>query len=420
MPTSPTAQGRLDGAARETGGGTGSLGRGATAQPIGTVSLSKPGRSWSGKVALVHHWLVNMRGGEKVLQALCELLPQADIYTLVCDPGRISPGIRQHRIFTSFIQRLPLSRRRFRGYLPLFPLAVEQFDLSSYDLVISSDASLVKGVLTPADTPHICYCHSPPRYVWDMYHLYHRQGTGSALYRWMMVPVMHYLRLSDQLAAQRVDHFVANSQAVAARIGKHYRRRADVIYPPVETAYFSAVPREPEDFYLFMGQLVAYKQARLAVEALSAMGRKLVVVGDGPQRRELVRSAPAGVHFAGAVSNEELRTYYARCRALVFPGEEDFGIVPVEAQAAGAPVIAYGRGGALESVVDEVTGVYFGEQSVESLQDAVRRFESREGRFAPEKCRENARRFDLSVFLTRMATLIDSLADRRSPRATAL
>jgi len=376
------------------------------------AAVSGPSATGSLRVALVHHWLVGMRGGEKVLAALCALHPQADIYTLVCDPRRIDEPIRRHRIVTSFIQRLPFGRRHFRVYLPLFPMAAEQFDLSDYDLVISSDASVIKGVLTRPDTPHICYCHSPPRYVWDLYHTYRREGTSGVLQQRLMAPVLHYLRLYDAIAARRVTRFVANSRAVAARIARFYQCPADVIYPPVDTGFFGEARRRPEDFYLFVGHLTAYKRPALAVAACAALGRRLLVVGDGPQRRALARRRASGVQFAGWVSNERLREYYARCRALLFPGEEDFGIVPVEAQAAGVPVIAFDRGGARESVRDGETGLLFARPDVEGLTEAIRRFESQEAGFDPLRCRENARQFDRSIFLNRMRDLTGRLLRR--------
>lgn len=374
------------------------------------------------RIALVHHWLTGMRGGEKVLEALCELFPTADIFTLVCDEGRISEKLRRHRIITSFIQRLPMGVAKFRGYLPLFPMAAGQWDFAGYDLVLSCDASLVKAVPVPEGTPHVCYCHSPPRYLWDLYELY-RSREASAVQRLFMPVVAKYLRGVDYRAAQRVTHFIGNSRAVVERIRRHYGREATVVYPPVETGFYEEGHRletcatshrletgathsrgqgEGGAYYLFVGQLVAYKRADLAVAAMAALGRRLVVVGDGPQRGRLERLAGANVAFAGAVSDERLRELYAGCRALLFPNEEDFGIVPVEAQAAGAPVIALGRGGGLETVVDGVTGVHFEEESVEGLVGAVRRFEAMEDRFTVEACRANARRFEKGVFVEAM------------------
>lgn len=363
-----------------------------------------------------------MRGGEKVLEALCELFPTADIFTLVCDEGRISEKLRRHRIITSFIQRLPMGVAKFRGYLPLFPMAAGQWDFAGYDLVLSCDASLVKAVRVPEGTPHVCYCHSPPRYLWDLYELY-RSREASAVQRLLMPVVAKYLRGVDYRAAQRVTHFIGNSRAVAERIRRHYGREATVVYPPVETGFYeeglrgqgAKGPRgkENEGYYLFVGQLVAYKRADLAVEAMAELGRRLVVVGDGPQRGRLERMAEPGVTFAGAVSDERLRELYAGCRALLFPNEEDFGIVPVEAQAAGAPVIALGRGGGLETVVDGVTGVHFAEESAAGLAEAVRRFEALEDRFTVEACRANARRFEKGVFVEAMREYVATVMSAR-------
>jgi len=357
-----------------------------------------------------------MRGGEKVLEALCDLLPEADLFTLVCDPQAVSEKLRARRIVTSFIDSMPFARRRFRAYLPLFPLAAEQLDLTGYDLVLTSDASVVKAVRPPAGSQHVCYCHSPPRYIWDMYDLYRRREAGF-IRSLLMPPVAHYLRHVDHLAAQRVDRFLANSRAVAARIAQHYRRPSRVIHPPVETTYFAAARRRPENFYLFVGQLVAYKRADLAVSAMSALGRKLIVVGDGPQRRRVQRLAGRTVQFTGWLPDEQLRDLYARCRGLVFPNEEDFGIVPVEAMAAGAPVIALGRGGALETVDHGVTGLHFGMESVEGLIDAIRRFEAIEDRFDPQACREQARRFDRRVFLAGMGRFLEEVTAGRCTTA---
>lgn len=374
------------------------------------------------RVALVHHWLTGMRGGEKVLEALCELFPAADIFTLVCDEGRISEKLRRHRIITSFIQRLPMGLTKFRGYLPLFPMAAGQWDFAGYDLVLSCDASLVKAVHVPEGTPHVCYCHSPPRYLWDLYELY-RSREASAVQRLLMPMVAKYLRGVDYRAAQRVTHFIGNSRAVADRIRRHYGREAMVVYPPVETGYYgeglrgqgAKGPREKGDegYYLFVGQLVAYKRADLAVEAMAELGRRLVVVGDGPQRGRLERMAGGGVTFAGAVSDDQLRELYAGCRALLFPNEEDFGIVPVEAQAAGAPVIALAKGGGLETVVDGVTGMYFAKESAAGLVEAVRRFEAMEDRFTVEACRANARRFERGVFVEAMREYLATVMSAR-------
>jgi glycosyltransferase involved in cell wall biosynthesis len=362
------------------------------------------------RTALVHHWLTGMRGGEKVLEALCELLPDADIFTLVCDRDRISENLRRRRINTSFIQRLPLGLKKFRSYLPLFPRAARRLDLSGYDLVISSDASLIKAIRPADGVPHVCYCHSPPRYIWDLYDLYLRE-EATLVQRLAMPVVAGALQAADHDAAQRVTHFVANSRNTAERISRHYRRPSTVIYPPVDVDYFSEVERKPGHYYLFVGQLTAYKKADLAIRAMTRMARSLIVVGDGPQRQKLGTLSGSVVQFAGWVPDQKLREYYARCRALIFPNEEDFGIVPVEAQAAGAPVIALGRGGALETVRNGVSGLFFDEQTPESLIGAVRRFEAVEEKFDAEACRTHSRQFDRSVFLSRMSEFLSPMLE---------
>ena len=336
------------------------------------------------RVALVHYWLVTMRGGESVLEALCEMFPEADIYTHVYVPQAVSPVIRRHRVVTSFIQRLPFAATMYQRYLPLMPFALEQFDLRGYDLVISTESGPAKGVLTSAETPHICYCHTPMRYLWDYYQEY--LASAGLLSRLGLRYFSYGLRQWDVLSANRVDHFVANSHNVARRIKKHYRREADVVYPPVDLDFFSqpaeegAVPGLPlaERPYLFLGQLLPYKRADLAVDACVRLKRPLVVVGEGPEQARLQARAGKGVLFTGKLDREALRARMRECRGLIFPGEEDFGIVPLEAQAAGVPVIAYGRGGALETVREGKTGLFFEEQSVDSLVKAVQRFEEME------------------------------------------
>jgi glycosyltransferase involved in cell wall biosynthesis len=364
------------------------------------------------KVALVHHWLTGMRGGEKVLEAFCELFPQAVIFTLVCDPPSISDKIRRHRIVASFLQKLPGSPSRFRAYLPLFPMAAARLDLCGYDMVITSDASLIKAIRVPRGTPHVCYCHSPPRYLWDFYDLYRREEAG-LLQRMAMPVISPLLRKADYRAAQSIDHFIANSAAVAERIRRHYQRDATVIYPPVDVDYFTASPRQPEDFYLFVGQLVAYKRADLAIAAFARLDRRLIIVGDGPQRHRLEASAPKNIRFIGWTTDEELRSYYARCRSLIFPNEEDFGIVPVEAQAAGAPVIAFAKGGALETVFDGQTGVHFSDPTPAGLQAAITRFESIAPTLSPTACLANSRRFSREIFTQRIREFLTTVVPAR-------
>lgn len=348
------------------------------------------------KVAIVHYWFVGMRGGEKVVEALLRLFPDADIYCHVYDPAAISPLIGKRIRGATFINRLPFAKTRYQAYLPLMPLALEQLDLRGYDLVISSESGPAKGVIVDPDALHLCYCHSPMRYVWDMYHDY--RATAGWLARLLMPLAMHYLRIWDVTSAARVSHFICNSHYVAARVRQYYRRSASVIHPPVAVDEFEPAA-DIGDYYLFVGQLVDYKRADLAVEAFNANKRPLKVVGDGPQMRRLKASAGANVELLGKVDAEQLKHLYAQCKALIFPGVEDFGIVPLEAMASGRPVIALGRGGALETVVDGETGVIFDQQSVNSLNEAILRFEERESSFCSAALRSHAERFGEARFL---------------------
>jgi glycosyltransferase involved in cell wall biosynthesis len=365
------------------------------------------------RVALVHYWLVTHRGGERVIEALAEMFPKADIFTLVYDDSGTSAIIRQHPIHTSFIQKLPFARRLYRAYLPLFPLALEQFDLRGYDLVISSESGPAKGVLTDPETCHICYCHTPMRYVWNLYHDY-REGAGP-LTRLAMPLLMHYLRQWDQASAGRVDYFVANSWNTARRVRRYFGREACVIYPPVDTQQFSP-SSSLGSYYLAVAEMVPYKRIDLAVEAFNRLGRRLLVVGDGPKLRRWRRLAKPNVEFLGRLESADLARLYASCRALIFPGEEDFGIIPLEAQACGRPVIAYRRGGSLETVIgyegngsrdpEACTGLLFPAQTVQALVQAVQLFESVEGRFDPAFIRAHAERFDKARFKAEMQAFV--------------
>ncbi len=358
------------------------------------------------KVAIVHYWLLTMRGGERVIEALCELYPDADIYTHVAKPEALSDTIRRHRIQETFIARLPGARRYYQKYLPLMPLALEQLDLRAYDLVISSECGPAKGVITTPNTLHVCYCHSPMRYVWDMYWDY-LEGVPKPM-RPLARGLLHYVRRWDLASAFRVDHFLANSAFVARRVHKHYRRDAEVIHPPVDTEAFG-LAESTDDYYLLVGQLVPYKRADLAVRAFSRAGKRLVVIGDGEELADLRRLAGPTVDVMGRQPASVIREMYARCRALVFPGEEDFGIVPVEAMASGRPVIAYRRGGALETVVEGRTGLFFDEQTEESLLAAVERFEEMAGTFDPAEIRRHALAFDRQVFKAKFRARVDEL-----------
>jgi len=356
------------------------------------------------KVAIVHYWLIEMRGGEKVVEGLCRLFPEAHIFTHVYDPGAISEAIKRHPIRTTFIDRMPGAKRHFPYYLPLMPLALEQIDLHGYDLILSSESGPAKGIIPPSGAVHICYCHSPMRYLWNMYHDYRKQQAW--LTRGAYTLASHYLRLWDQSSAARVDRFIANSNEVARRIEKYYRRASDVVHPPVDVGAFG-LSDEIDDAYLFVGQLTPYKRADLAVRAFNESGRRLVVVGQGEQRGALERLADTNVEIRDPQPFDVLRELYARCRALVFPGEEDFGIVPVEAMASGRPVIAYGKGGALDTVVDGVTGVFFHEPTVAALNEALDRFEADAGRFEPAAIARHAGKFSAYAFERRIREIVE-------------
>ena len=363
------------------------------------------------KVALVHYWLVGMRGGEKVLEALCEMYPEADIFTHVYVPERVSETIRGHKVTTSLISRLPQPARRYKSYLALMPLALEQLDLRGYDLVISSESGPAKGVLPPGDATHVCYCHSPMRYAWNMMHDY-RERTGW-LNRLLMPPILHYVRQWDVSSATRVDRFAANSRTVAQRITTYWRRRADVVFPPVDVDAFAPVPTDNlGDYHLMAGELVRYKRPDLAVATFNALRRKLVVIGGGEMLAEIKALAGPTVEVLGTQPFDVLRHHYARARALVFPGEEDFGMVPVESMASGRPVVAFGKGGATETVLDGVTGTFFAEQREDALIDALERCEAAD--FDPAASVARARMFDKAAFKTAMArTIATALAEKR-------
>jgi len=368
------------------------------------------------RVAIVHYWLLNRRGGEAVLEALCRLLPDADLFTLFYDPERVSPIIRERRVTSSFLNPL---RRHYRSLLPLMPMALESFDLRGYDLVVSSESGPAKGVLAPSGARHICYCHTPMRYLWDLYPAYLHEFTQSGFKRALMAPIANYLRLWDFATAARVDEFVANSQNVQRRIWKCYRRESEVIYPPVPVEKFYSKPSE--DYYLVVSELVAYKRIESVVRLFSKSGRKLRVVGDGPEYKSLKSMARANVEFLGRVPDEELREQYARCRAFLMPGEEDFGITAVEALASGKAVIALGRGGVLESAPpgDRLGGILYPEPTDEALSTAITRFEHVESYIAPQELQSSVARFSESEFLAKMSRVLGISATSRphpSPR----
>ena len=359
------------------------------------------------KVALVHDWLTGMRGGEKVLEALCLLFPQADLFTLVHRRGSVSPTIEARRVVTSFVQRLPAATAQYRRYLPLFPTAIEQFNLDGYDLVISSSHCAAKSVVVPGRAWHICYCHSPMRYAWDQFDEYFgpdRVGTFAS--RWVYRPLLAQLARWDAATAGRVHRFIANSAYVATRIRRYYDRESVVVYPPVDTDFFWPPASAPGDHLLVVSALVPYKRVDRAIDACALAGVPLRIVGDGPDRARLERRAGPGVAFLGHQTDEAVREAYQQARATILAGEEDFGMVPVEAQACGRPVIAFARGGALETVHDGATGLLFPEPSPESLAAAIARLQTHS--FSVARIREHAEAFSRQRHLDGLKAVVDS------------
>ncbi len=355
------------------------------------------------KVALVHEFFCNLGGSDQVAATLHQLYPEAPVFTLlVSKRNKGSELLRGMELRPSFLQRLPMARRWHEPYLPFFPLAIESFDLTGYDLILSSSHVCAKGVIPAPEALHLCYCHTPARYAWDLGPLYLRRLNP--LLRVYAAVVMHRLRIWDVTSSARVHHFIANSSFVAQRIRRYYRRSATVIHPPVDTGFFT--PGEEEgDYWLVVSRLTAYKRLDLAVEAFGRLGLPLVVIGEGPERRRLQRHAGPNIKFLGAVSRSQVRDAMRGCSGLIYPGKEDFGITPVEAQATGRPVVALGAGGALESVVDGVTGVLFGVQTVEALCEAVTRCAALP--FDREAIRRHALQFDQGIFRQKMTRLVE-------------
>jgi glycosyltransferase involved in cell wall biosynthesis len=350
------------------------------------------------KIAIVHYWWIKNRGGEYVVKNLLDIYPSSDLFLHVCDDILLKNTIPHNfsgKIYKTFISKLPLANRFYQKYLPLMPLALEALDLSEYDLIISSESGPAKFVITRPDAIHICYCHSPMRYIWDLSYQYIKK---SSFFIRLMFPLFaHYLRQVDLLSAFRVDLFIANSNFIKSRIKKIYRRDSVVIHPPVNTNFFSP-DKARKNYFLYFGELTSYKRVDLAVEAFNILGFELIIVGDGEERVKLEKLANSNITFLGRLSNDESRYYLETCRALIFPGLEDFGIVPVEAMAAGAPVIAFGKGGILDTVEDGVTGILFDNQSSDSLISAISRFEASISTFSPRKIHQHSKCFDVEVF----------------------
>ncbi|HEY9900560.1 MAG TPA: glycosyltransferase [Pantanalinema sp.] len=364
------------------------------------------------KVALVHEWLTTLGGSERVVWAFHRMFPDAPVFTTVHRKDLLPAEFDELDVRPSFLQRLPGATRHYQKLLPLMPLAFEQFDLSGYDLVLSSAHACAKGVVTRPETVHVSYTHTPMRYAWDLYHPY--QATVNPLLRPVSAAILSYLRQWDVLTANRVDRFVANSREVSRRIQKHYRRGAEVVPPPIDVERFLPAPASQiGDHLLVLSRLVPYKRVDLAVQAANATGVPLKIIGDGPLYAELKAMARPNVQFLGHLSDSDVASEMARCKALVFGAFEDFGIVPLEAQAAGRPVVAFGAGGALETVIDGVTGVFFAEQHPDSLVQALKRLERMD--LDPAAIRRHAESFAFEAFAARMQGVIDqAIAERRA------
>jgi glycosyltransferase involved in cell wall biosynthesis len=355
------------------------------------------------RVALVHDYLNQYGGAERVLEALHDLYPTAPIYTSIYDRDAMPPAYRDWDIRTSWMQKLPGWKKHFRKYFMLYPSAFEDFDLSGYELIVSSSSAYAKGIIPPARSRHVCYCHTPMRFAWRTDSYLEREGVGG-LQRAVLPFMLNYLRMWDFASTPRVDLFVANSKEVASRIERCYGRSSIVIPPPVDLPAYHE--QEPEAFYLAGGRLIPYKRLDLAVDAFTQLGLPLKIFGDGRDREALAKAAGPTVQLLGRVSEAEREQLFARCRAFVFPGEEDFGITPLEAMAGGRPVIAYAAGGALDSVIDGVTGRFFGEQTVPALMASVQA--SQHDRYDPAAIRRHAEGFGRDVFMRRMREAIEN------------
>ena len=363
------------------------------------------------KVAIIHYWLVGMRGGERVLEYLCDLYPDADIYTHAFDAKNISDKIKRHRIIETFIGRLPMAKRHYQKYLPLMPRALEALDLTGYDLVISCEAGPAKGVIVRPDAVHVTYCHSPMRYIWDQYHQYGQAGGMVA--RIMMSLFAPGLRIWDSASAVRSDAIMANSHFVRQRIAKFWGRDATVVYPPIDNSLFHTAA-EVSDEYLWVGQFVANKHPDMAVAAFNASGRKLHMIGDGPMLNRLRSVAKPNIRFTQRVDFSALRSAFATCQALIFTSEEDFGLIPIEVMASGRPVVAYARGGALETVVENVTGMFFRTGTANALNATITALETWLPQFQPQAAQARAAHFSLAQFRAGFLDVVEQATKRQS------
>jgi glycosyltransferase involved in cell wall biosynthesis len=357
------------------------------------------------KIAVVHDYFTQLGGAEKVAEELMRLFPEADLHSTVALPDRMPRSLLGTPVSTSWMQKLPRMRQCYRLYFPLYPLAVSSLDLSRYDLVISSSSGYAKGVRASREAIHVCYCHSPMRWAWS-FDTYAARENLSAIPRLVLPSMARLLRKWDEHAARQPDHFIANSKAVAARIRRSYGRSAEVIHPPIDIDRFHLAPTQ-DDYYLVLARLISYKRIDLAVQACTRLGRSLVVIGDGPDRKRLMSMAGPTVRFLGRLPDAQVAHYAARCQALLFPGEEDFGMAPLEVAAAGRPTIAFRAGGAIETIIEGRTGLFFDEGTPEALCDAVEEFEK--SSWSALEARHRAQDFSIPVFQSRMTAFLSHI-----------
>jgi glycosyltransferase involved in cell wall biosynthesis len=361
------------------------------------------------KIALVHDYLVQYGGAERVLEAFCEAFPQAPIYTMVYDEKMTNGAFRSRKIRTSFLQKIPLVSSHHRTYPLLMPLAIESFDLGDFDVVLSDSNSYAKGVVTGADTLHITYCHTPMRYAWDNCHRHMREFGYSRLTQRLLPIAVSYLRLWDKISAERPDLYLANSNFVATRIRKYYHKDCEVLYPPVNFEKFH-ISENIGDYFLMVGRALPYKRFDIVIEAFNKLELPLKIIGKGPEMEHLKKSAKSNIEFLGYLNDEETSRYYSHCKAFIFPSEEDFGITPLEAMASGRPVIAYRGGGALETVIEGETGIFFDRQDFSTIIEAVKSFDP--CRFNPQRIREHVSIFDKERFKEKIRQIVEEGYDK--------